>query len=697
MIQRLLCLITIPLSFVLPGCAVLEIEVHAYSGPLANDPHTQLEQAVSFARNLSSSLRRLANRDQVLLEEAIDQSQTDIGNSPDSKKGRLAEQFLREESEFSVVDSLQKAMFFWERREQEIEEAHQDYLKSVNDQAKREHLLRLLVQTGQDALLDNLSTEKYYGTRTNVDLDDEKKNSVFNGKEELTTVTHGEMAKLLIVLADGVLRHSTDQASLEDAYRLVTEAYAARRFVDPSDAVAQWRALIRDDAFAPVREAANDAFDRLLQEAREDNFRKESAQNVFDRFVELVREELDGAAEATDRLALISDHADRFLASASIHNLAAGQADTAGDVLNRYIKQLEFERIELLKGGGNPEGDIAGIEAAIDAANNLQVRSTSIRPALSVLRSLPDKANEDRFKNLLSERTHRANAIWGAVGLTSPPEEDKTIYGFLSNLLSPKDASSWDSTEYARFWVPVNTIRVSGAVNSNIVIAKDDIGNWGIRRYSSNKDALYETMAKAVVGATSSGTVSAGSAIVGLSKDVVSSEARDSAKENVEDSRRNRSEALDSLKAQFIEDETMFVQNVLAAASRRTDEMGSLYLRELLAAGLAADRLETARNRVNGLDAEVPAARDSVGHPTTSVTGAIQEYLASSNDASSLIFRTISGDGTDAELVRLLASTRIRIDGQTINRAKVFTRDWLSAIESELAANASLIYPAGIR
>jgi hypothetical protein len=124
----------------------------------------------------------------------------------------------------------------------------------------------------------------------------------------------------------------------------------------------------------------------------------------------------------------------------------------------------------------------AKIKRAIEAVTEMHEGMIYLRPASAYLRSSYPasslgKPSSQRSQNMLERMWLRQIPFVGSLVDGVDQRELKTFLEI--------DQQSWQN---------VNRIRVSGAGSVNYVVAKDDVGNWYVKQYASNRDDVYRSM-----------------------------------------------------------------------------------------------------------------------------------------------------------------------------------------------------------
>lgn len=147
--------------------------------------------------------------------------------------------------------------------------------------------------------------------------------------------------------------------------------------------------------------------------------------------------------------------------------------DTALEVVDAVIAQLEYRRIDALARGGD-SAEARQITLALDQARQRRAGMTFVRPSSAYLRSafastFSQTGASLRWQNMLNDTL--GNAFGGQTGEAR------------------RKADIRDSLDKA-YWQNINTVRVSAAGSSNYVLAKDDVGNWYVKAMGNDPKAM---------------------------------------------------------------------------------------------------------------------------------------------------------------------------------------------------------------
>lgn len=158
------------------------------------------------------------------------------------------------------------------------------------------------------------------------------------------------------------------------------------------------------------------------------------------------------------------------------------KSNNAKDVLDRLIAALRHEHILAVRDFGEGSTEAGRLEQAIDAAYDHRAGMAYIRPSGAYLRSsYPSTSLQNDaglgWRNMLTDHA-----------LSNLP----FIGGALANRGSGSRLKILGEID-KQFWQNINRVRVAGAGATNYVVAKDDIGNWYVKRYSSDPKVIIKS------------------------------------------------------------------------------------------------------------------------------------------------------------------------------------------------------------
>lgn len=162
---------------------------------------------------------------------------------------------------------------------------------------------------------------------------------------------------------------------------------------------------------------------------------------------------------------------------------ATGQwARTGSDIWSGLIIALEGEYIAAVRQSGENSVWARNLLAALEAARLQRASTIYVRPPATYLKSANaatalQSSPQAEWTNLLGEQALKSiPGMYEAV--TNSGGRDARTRQFI-------DSQNWEN---------INRVRVSGAGNTNFVLAKDDVGNWYVKEMETNVDSLVQSM-----------------------------------------------------------------------------------------------------------------------------------------------------------------------------------------------------------
>ncbi len=162
-----------------------------------------------------------------------------------------------------------------------------------------------------------------------------------------------------------------------------------------------------------------------------------------------------------------------------------GAKDTK-DVFDQMVALLRHQHIQAVRNYGANSRQANDIDEALQLAYSYRSNMVYIRPPSAYLRnSYPSTSLQSNpglaWKNMLGEHAWRSTP-------------------FIDNVLDLTGNKSQRGLAIAdidkQYWQNINSVRVAGAGRTNYVVAKDDIGNWYVKRYSSDPDDIIQSAKK---------------------------------------------------------------------------------------------------------------------------------------------------------------------------------------------------------
>jgi hypothetical protein len=142
------------------------------------------------------------------------------------------------------------------------------------------------------------------------------------------------------------------------------------------------------------------------------------------------------------------------------------------DVIDLVLSELEYEYLEEVKRHGQASPSATYIAEAIERAYEYRSGKIYLRPPSAYLRASYPVTSFQRGTNTSWDNMLTSHA------LRQLPFYDLFEGGQLENQVTREIDK--------QFWQNINQVRVSGAGNVNYAIAKDDIGNWYVKSYSTD-------------------------------------------------------------------------------------------------------------------------------------------------------------------------------------------------------------------
>jgi hypothetical protein len=157
-----------------------------------------------------------------------------------------------------------------------------------------------------------------------------------------------------------------------------------------------------------------------------------------------------------------------------------GQKPTAKDVLDVMVATLRYEHVNAMREHGPDNPITKNLAAAVELNYAYRSGMVHIRPASVFLRNsypasmLQQDPTSGFWRNMLTDHAMHQIPFYDWF---QGQEEEATIKRAIDK----------------QFWQSVNQVRVSGTGLTNYVIAKDDVGNWYVKSYSSNPEPIIKS------------------------------------------------------------------------------------------------------------------------------------------------------------------------------------------------------------
>lgn len=156
---------------------------------------------------------------------------------------------------------------------------------------------------------------------------------------------------------------------------------------------------------------------------------------------------------------------------------AVRRAPTQVDVTDDLLAVLRARRVEALASNNTATAD--GLQAAIKFLMEQRADMAYLRPASAYLKSAfastaLQASNDTNWVNMIARNTGRA------FGIPAPSEYEKEYAATLGAIDK-------------QFWQNINSVNLAGGGKTNYVLAKDDIGNWYVKAYSSDAGDIFKS------------------------------------------------------------------------------------------------------------------------------------------------------------------------------------------------------------
>jgi hypothetical protein len=249
----------------------------------------------------------------------------------------------------------------------------------------------------------------------------------------------------------------TERLAFERDYWARTTNSANQALYDLALAIAQTNALTHDLLVSTGPSSVDRFFDRLFNGIPSTSTNAAALTNLFSGYRESFRTVPNFAGASTERR----------------------------DVIDQYIADLRYEHLRAIRRGGPSCPEAATIAATIEAAYEYRNSAIYLRPAASFLRtSYPASALQDStdmgWHNMLADHAHRNLPGYDILARIFQSDSDRKLVAVKRDI-------------DRQFWQRVNQVRVAGAGRSNYVLAKDDVGNWYVKNYSTDPQDIIKS------------------------------------------------------------------------------------------------------------------------------------------------------------------------------------------------------------
>ncbi|MCG8606941.1 hypothetical protein MJD09_18405 [bacterium] len=270
-------------------------------------------------------------------------------------------------------------------------------------------------------------------------------------------------AKLVTVKAaekawkEAVAKRNAEAKKLLDLPKQVTSAKAK---IPPLEAAATAFAEVRSQVTAAVEQSNTNRYGQAVYDQLGTSLRSAQA---------TAKTKGDTTAEEKYR------HASEILAKLSppvdVPTGQTGKLNDAKEVLDGLIAALRHRHLQALAENDNQAAQIARSAGALAEGYRQRADMIYLRPAMAYLRTSFTASNlQDNYlawRNMLTDHGIRSSVP-------------------LIPQLAAKDNAEVTTEIDKQFWQNINRVRVAGAGDTNYAIAKDDVGNWYVKSYSTD-------------------------------------------------------------------------------------------------------------------------------------------------------------------------------------------------------------------
>ena len=150
------------------------------------------------------------------------------------------------------------------------------------------------------------------------------------------------------------------------------------------------------------------------------------------------------------------------------------------DVLDKMIAHLRYALIHAESNGRTDQAE--QIRRAIKAALAQRAGMAYIRPSSTFLRSSYAGTGLQSdpgltWRNMLERHANRTLPLLGANWKHNDRKARNSVIAEIDK----------------QFWQNINKVRVAGGGNTNYVLAKDDIGNWYVKSYQTDREDIFKS------------------------------------------------------------------------------------------------------------------------------------------------------------------------------------------------------------
>lgn len=183
--------------------------------------------------------------------------------------------------------------------------------------------------------------------------------------------------------------------------------------------------------------------------------------------------ENDEVAKCEDALAVLGE----IPVPMAPDSVVASDAASDEEVMDRLMATLRQEHIQAVHMYGKDSPTAERIEAALAAAATHRAGMAYIRPPSAYLRSSYPASSLQSDPGLAWSNMLREQGFRSVLGGDGTSKARRRITAEIDK----------------QFWQNINSVRVSGGGRTNYVIAKDDIGNWYVKAYSTDPQDIIKS------------------------------------------------------------------------------------------------------------------------------------------------------------------------------------------------------------
>ncbi|SFF63601.1 hypothetical protein SAMN05518865_102354 [Duganella sp. CF458] len=494
---RSLVLWSLPLVLV-TGCASLQIDVDVYKGPLANEKEIQVQQFATMATSAKPLIVNLycKSAGETTEQSCAEKLRLTCDQIPEYKQRFLCEVLYLYEDKPGLEggNSSQPVKSYTRRSQSRKPGLGLDSLTAAVTKA-RETGNKKAINEAVEALTEALvffSQKVLYMTNNELLFGSPAEKD----KDPMVAVLQS-LGNTILVHANDLQRQKNRKAEIES--HAASEGNAVQQAFDSEPAVilVEIKNRLRHHRFGsgdPDEEETQDT-------VRDDELRAKtvaivevvsrdvltSAEKIKTRDPRVIRDLLLQKLEelgkntgknkftAADVKVTLST-VEKFRVFGAIcqgdRELRTCRSKNTVEVVDNLIARLRAQRVQAIAVGDAVSA--ANLLNAINAAYDQRTAMIYLRPASDYLRSVYSanelqEGTEDQYRNMLAE--------------------------WFKHYLNPfeKDGSNARRELEKIHWQNVNKVTVSGGGSTNYVLAKDDVGNWYVKAYGSDPEAIIKS------------------------------------------------------------------------------------------------------------------------------------------------------------------------------------------------------------